>query len=64
MNIIDFLKNSANKYPEKIALIFENNSFTFDELWKSVKMTSISISSITKNNVISLMAENSSSFVI
>ncbi len=64
MNIIDFLKNSANKYPEKIALIFETNSFTFDELWKSVKMSSISISSLNTKNVISLMAENSSSFVI
>jgi len=64
MNIIDFLKNSANKYPEKTALIFENNSFTFDELWKSVKILSTSISSLNTNNVISLMAENSASFVI
>jgi long-chain acyl-CoA synthetase len=64
MNIIDFLKNSAKKYPEKIALIFENNSFTFNELWKSVEISSLSILSLNKKNVISIMSENSASFVI
>ena len=37
MNVVDFLKNSANKYPQKIALISENDSFTYDELWKISK---------------------------
>ena len=64
MNIIDFLKNSANKYPKKIALIFENNSLTFNDLWKSVERFSFSISTLNEQNVISLMAENSASFVI
>ena len=64
MNVIDFLKNSVNNYPEKIALIFESDSFTFEELWKLVEISSISISSLNTKNVISLMSENSASFVI
>ena len=64
MNIIDFLKNSVNNYPEKISLIFENNSFTFNELWKSVEKFSSSLTSLDLQDVVSLMAENSSSFVI
>ena len=64
MNIINFLKNSAQKYPKKTALIFENNSFTFEELWKSVVLFSVSISSLNDKKIVSLMAENSSSFVI
>ena len=64
MNIIDFLKNSVKKYPEKTALIFENDSLTFEELWKSVENCSRFISSLSKKKVISLMAENSISFVI
>ncbi len=64
MNVIDFLQNSVNKYPQKTALIFENTSFTFDELWKSVKLFSESILSLNSKNIISLMAENSISFII
>jgi long-chain acyl-CoA synthetase len=64
MNIIDFLKNSVNNYPEKISLIFENDSFTFNELWKSVEKFSSSLSSFDLQDVVSLMAENSSSFII
>ena len=64
MNIVDFLKNSANKYPKKIALIFENDSFTFSELWKSVKDFSLPTELLNQQNVISLISENSASFVI
>ena len=64
MNIVDFLKNSANKYPQKIALIYENNSFTFSELWKLVKNFSLPVELFNQQNVISLISENSASFVI
>ena len=64
MNIVDFLKNSANKYPEKIALIYENDSFTFSELWKLVKNFSLPIELLNPQNVITLISENSASFVI
>ena len=64
MNVVDFLKNSANKYPQKIALIYENDSFTFSELWKLVKNFSLPTELINQQNVISLISENSASFVI
>ena len=64
MNVIDFLKNSANKYPQKIALISENDSFTYDELWKLVKDFSLPVELFNQQNVISLISENSASFVI
>ena len=64
MNIVDFLKNSANKYPQKIALISENDSFTFSELWKLVKDFSLPVELFNQQNVISLISENSASFVI
>jgi long-chain acyl-CoA synthetase len=64
MNIVDFLKNSANKYPKKPAIISENDSFTFSELWKLVKDFSLPAELVNSENIISLMSENSSSFVI
>ncbi len=64
MNIIDSIKNSVKNYPEKTALIFENDSLTFKDLWKSIESFSSFIASLNGNKVISLMAENSSSFVI
>ena len=64
MNIIDFLKKSVNDFPKKTALIFENDSFTFEELWKKIEEFSVSLSSINFQNIISLMAENSSNFII
>jgi len=64
MNIVDFLKNSANKYPQKIALISENDSFTYNELWNLVKDFSLPVELLKQQNVISLISENSSSFVI
>ncbi|MGY5148939.1 MAG: class I adenylate-forming enzyme family protein [Candidatus Nitrosopumilus sp. bin_68KS] len=64
MNIINFLKNSVQQFPKKTALIFENNSFTFEELWNSVVLFSNSISTLNDKKIISLMAGNSPSFVI
>jgi len=64
MNIVDFLKNSTNKYPQKIALIAENDSFTFSELWKLVQDFSLPAELLNQQNIISLISENSTSFVI
>jgi long-chain acyl-CoA synthetase len=64
MNIVDFLKNSANKYPQKIALVYENDSFTFSELWELVKNFSLPIELLNQQNIITLISENSAYFVI
>lgn len=64
MNVINFLKNSVNNTPKKTALIFENNSFTFEELWKKIEEFSSSLTCYNFQDTISLMAENSSSFII
>ena len=64
MNIIDFLKNSANNHPKKTALVYENKSYTFEELLKKVEDFSSSLSVFKFQDIVSLMAENSSSFII
>jgi long-chain acyl-CoA synthetase len=64
MNVIDFLKNSAEKYPTKIAIIDDKTSITFDELFQRVQDFSNSISFLNKKKMISLIADNSIKFVI
>lgn len=63
MNIIDFLKNSADKFPLKTAIIDREKKLTFKELYQEVQKFSSSIGPVNKN-VISLIAENSISFII
>jgi len=64
MNIINHLKNNAKKNPTKIGFVDEENSYTFQEMYEQVEI--FSRSQILSNNkkVISLISENSLSFII
>ena len=63
MNIINFLENCVEKYPTKIALVDEERDLTFQQLYQEVQNFSSRIAFLNKN-VISLVAENSLSFII
>ena len=63
MNIINFLENCVEKYPTKIALVDEERKLTFQQLYQEVQNFSSHITFLNKN-VISLIAENSLSFII
>ena len=64
MNIINFLENCVEKYPTKTALVDEGKSLTFQQLYQEVQNFSSRIGFLNKKNVISLIAENSISFII
>ena len=63
MNIINFLENCVEKYPTKTALVDEERNLTFQQLYQKVQNFSSCITFLNKN-VISLVAENSLSFII
>jgi len=64
MNVIDYLKNNSKKYPGKNAIISEDAKISYKELYEQVQNFSLSISTLNKQGVISLIAENSISFII
>jgi long-chain acyl-CoA synthetase len=64
MNVVNFLENCVEKYPTKIALVDGEKSLTFQQLYQEVQNFSSHITFLNKKNVISLIAENSASFVI
>ena len=64
MNIINFLENCVEKYPTKTALVDEERNLTFQHLYQEVQNFSSGITLLNKKNVISLIAENSLSFII
>ena len=63
MNIIDYLENNSKKHPEKNAIIFENKKISYKELYDRVQNFSLFISELNRE-VISLISENSISFII
>ena len=63
MNVINFIENNVEKFPKKIAVIDEQESITFEKLYKKIQDFSSIISS-KNGNVISLVSENSISFLI
>ena len=63
MNIIDYLENNSKWYPDKIAIIFENEEISYKELYDLVQNWSTFISELNIE-VISLISENSISFII
>jgi len=63
MNVMSFLKDSVEKFPTKAAIIDEERSLTFNELYQEVLKFSSHLGSVDKN-VVSLIAENSISFII
>ena len=64
MNVINFLEESKKRHPTKVALVDEEKSLTFQELYQEVQSFSTSIAFLNKKNIISLMSENSVSFII
>ncbi|WP_371504460.1 class I adenylate-forming enzyme family protein [Nitrosopumilus adriaticus] len=64
MNVIDFLKINVEKYPKKNAIITENEIISYEKLWNDVKEISSIISKYENESIISLISENSISFII
>ena len=64
MNIIDFLENNVKKFPKKNAIIFEDESISYEELYVKVNNFASSLSKSKFQEVISLISENSISFII
>ncbi|AJW71800.1 class I adenylate-forming enzyme family protein [Nitrosopumilus adriaticus] len=63
MNIINHIKNNADKHPAKIAVIDEQRQITFNELYQKIQNFSTIFSS-KNQKIISLVSENSISFLI
>jgi len=61
MNIIDYLEKNSKEFPEKNAIIFEDDKISYNELYHRVQNFSLPV--IKKQEVISLIAENSISFI-
>ena len=59
MNIIDFLKNNAEKYPSKIGFIDEEKEITFQNMLNEVEIFSSSELFRDKNEVVGLVLDNS-----
>jgi len=64
MNIINHLKNNVEKNPTKVGFIDEENSCTFQEMYEQVEKFSSSQLLSNNKKVISLISENSLSFII
>ena len=66
MNLIDCLKNNAERNPTKIGFIDEERSLTFKEMYDEVQKFSENISKfiVPTTKVVSIVSENSTSFVI
>lgn len=64
MNIINYILKNVEKYPAKIAIIDDQRSITFHKLYQEIQNFSISFLPINEKDVISLVSENSISFII
>ena len=64
MNIIDFLENNVKNDPNKTAIISEGEHISYSELDEQVKKICLSISALNNQDIISLISENSISFII
>lgn len=64
MNIIDFFENNVKRYPKKNAIIIDDESISYEKLWNDVKEFSYILSKQKKESMISLISENSISFII
>lgn len=63
-HILDIIKNSAKKFPNKTAIIFENKKLTYLELYDEIINFSNSLRCVPKGSVISMYFQNSIDFVI
>lgn len=64
MNIINSLKNNVEKYPTKVGFIDESGIFTFEEMYEQVKKFSSSELLSNNKGVVTLISDNSLSFII
>ena len=62
--VADFLNNSYNIHPDKIAIIDNNSKLTYSELNQEVNDFSSFLNKFPKNSVISLLFDNTHEFVI
>ncbi len=62
--IIDFFFKIVDNYPDKLALIYENEKLTYKELGDRVNALSNSLIELKPGSVVSLFLENSIDFVI
>ena len=63
MNIIDNLENNSKKFPNKIAIIFEEQKISYKELHDEVEKICLKINELDAV-IISLISENSILFII
>ena len=64
MNIIDYFENNVKKHPKKIAVIIDDEKISYEKLWKKVDEFSLVLSQKEKKSTVSLISENSISFII
>ena len=64
MNLIDFLKKNVENHGDKIAVIDNEREITFIELYEKVERFSNNIKILNQEEIISLISENSISFII
>jgi len=65
MLVTDIIKNSFNNCPDKVALIFDNDQYTYRQLYKNVlKIASfLKMQNINKNDRVALIYSNSPEFI-
>ena len=63
-NIIDFFKNSVENFPDKIAVIFEENEISYKQLDNLVNSLSSSLTHLEKDSIVSIYLENSIDFIV
>ena len=64
MNLIDFLRKSVENYGDKVAIIENDKKITFYQLHEEVKKFSNNLDVLNQEEIISLISENSISFII
>ena len=64
MNLIDFLGKNVEKHGNKIAIIDDETKITFIELYEKVKKFSTNLEILNQEKIISLVSENSISFIV
>ena len=64
MNLIDFLRKSVENHGDKVAIIDNDKEITFFQLYEEVEKFSNNINILNQEEIISLVSENSISFII
>ena len=64
MNLIDFLRKNVENHGNKVAIIDNDDEITFLELYKKVEKFSNNIKELDHETIVSLVSENSISFII